>query len=294
MVEETVIPEQIVEKRTLVGEGSLWDAAGQRLFWVDILNHEVYIYDPSTGQNRTIPIAQAVGTVVTRKQGGAVLALHNGFAFLDLDSERIVPIADPEREIPANRFNDGKCDPTGRFWAGTMEFNGAKGEGALYCLDTDGTVIKKLENVSISNGIVWTANAATMYFIDTVANNVRAYDYDNATGDISNERVAVVNEGAGGFDGMSIDEEGMLWIAVFGGWGVRRYDPHTGKLLRNLRLPMSAVTSCAFGGPNLDELYVTSAVVGLDEAARAEQPLAGSLVKLDPGVRGVASVAYAG
>lgn len=290
----TITPELVVKKRTLVGEGSLWDPQDQVLYWIDILSHELYIWDPSRRTNRTIPTAQAVGTVVKRAKGGVVLALHNGFALLDLDTEKITPIADPERETPANRFNDGKCDPAGRFWAGTMAFNCDPDAGALYCLETDGSVTEKLRPVTISNGIVWTADASTMYYICTRANNVRAFDYDVDTGAIANERVVVVNEGEGGFDGMSIDAEGKLWIAVFGGWGVRRYDPETGALFRDVRLPMAQVTSCAFGGDELDELYVTSAVEGMDEAALAEQPLAGSLVKLDPGVAGVPSFAYAG
>jgi sugar lactone lactonase YvrE len=133
-----------------------------------------------------------------------------------------------------------------------------------------------------------------MYYICTRADNVRAFDYDEDTGAVSNERVVVVNEGEGHFDGMSIDAEGKLWIALFGGWAVRRYDPDSGALLRELRLPMECVTSCAFGGANLDELYITSAVLTLDEKALADQPLAGSLVKVDPGVAGVPAVAYAG
>lgn len=213
---EHLDPELVVDKRAGVGEGSLWDSDRNVLYWVDILGHELYVYDPSSGQNRTIPTCQAVGTVVPRKRGGVVLALHNGFAALDLDTEKITPIADPERRIPSNRFNDGKCDPAGRFWAGTMEFSGAADCGALYCLDVDHSVSKKVEPVTISNGIVWSADYSTMYYIDTALDTVRAYDYDIDTGNISNERVAVEHQiGDGHFDGMSIDEEGMLWIAVF-------------------------------------------------------------------------------
>ncbi len=127
----------VVKKDAIVGEGALWDSDDHVLYWIDILSHQLYIYDPSSKINRTVETAQAVGTVVKRKKGGLMLALHNGFAHIDLESEKITPIADPERDIPANRFNDGKCDPAGRFWAGTMEFGGAKDQGALYCLDTD-------------------------------------------------------------------------------------------------------------------------------------------------------------
>ena len=294
MSADRVEPEVVVEKRARVGEGSIWDAEKQLLYWVDILSHQLYIYDPKTRENRTIETCQAVGTVVPRASGGLMLALHNGFASVDLDTEKITPFADPERDIPANRFNDGKCDPAGRFWAGTMAFDTEPDRGALYCLDVDHTVSKKVSPVTISNGIVWTADHKTMYYIDTQLDNVRAYDYDVDTGAIHNERVVVENQGGGHFDGMSIDAEGMLWIALFGGWGVSCYNPDNGELLQEVDLPFAQVTSCAFGGENLDELYITSAVHTMDEQALAEQPLAGALVRIDPGVRGVPAHSYAG
>ena len=294
-VKQTVDIEQVVEKRTLVGEGSLWDADKSVLYWVDILSHEVYIYDPERGVNRTLNTCQAVGTVVPRQSGGLVVALHNGFAHIDLESEKLTPLgSDPERGVPANRFNDGKCDPAGRLWAGTMEFGGATGAGALYCLDRDHSVSKKLKSVSISNGIVWSADGKTMYFIDSPLNTVRAYDYNVDTGAICNERVVCQNEGAGVFDGMAIDEVGTLWIAVYGGWAVKRYDPQSGNLLAEYEMPFSNVTSCAFGGKNMDELYITSACQQMDDATLAAQPLAGSLVKIDPQCSGVPSPAFAG
>jgi len=292
---EKVDLELLVEKDAIVGEGSIWDGEEQVLYWVDILSHEVYVYDPASGANRTIPTCQAVGTVVVRQSGGLVVALHNGFAHLDLASEKIAPLGeDPERMIPANRFNDGKCDPAGRLWAGTMEFRGAKDQGKLYCLDADHSVSEKVAPVSVSNGIVWTADHQTMYFIDSGLNNVRAYDYDIDSGAISNERVVAENEGAGVFDGMAIDEEDTLWIAVYGGSCVKRYDPKDGALIRELAMPMTNVTSCAFGGIDLDELYITSACQGLDAAAMQAQPMAGSLVKVDPGARGVPADSFAG
>ena len=295
MNKERIAPELVVEKAALIGEGALWDEDDQVLYWVDILGHEVYRYDPASRVNRTIPTCQAVGTVVKRRSGGLVVALHNGFAHIDLETERMVPLgADPERAIPANRFNDGKCDPAGRLWAGTMAFGGDRDQGALYCLDASLAVSRKIAPVSVSNGIVWSADQQTMYFIDSGLNNVRAYDYCRDSGAISNERVVVEYGGPGVLDGMAIDEAGALWIAVFGGWCILCYDPHSGELLRHLELPMSNVTSCAFGGAELDQLYVTSACQGLDAEARQAQPLAGSLVRVNPGVRGVPSNEFAG
>ncbi|MGY8827482.1 MAG: SMP-30/gluconolactonase/LRE family protein [Candidatus Latescibacterota bacterium] len=295
MVAEKIDIQQVIAKRTLVGEGALWDADKKVMYWVDILSAQVYIYDPLSGVNRTIDTCQAVGTVVPRQSGGLVVALHNGFAHIDLDTEKMTPIGeDPERQMPANRFNDGKCDPAGRLWAGTMAFAGTQNAGALYCFDLDHSVTKKITPATVSNGIVWSADNKTMYFIDSPLNSVRAYDYDIDTGAIDHERVVCQNEGAGIFDGMAIDAEGMLWIALYGAAAVKRYDPHSGALLRELSMPFSNVTSCAFGGENLDELYITSACQQMDEATLAQQPLAGSLVKIDPGCRGVVSVAYAG
>jgi len=288
--------ETVVDRRSLVGEGAIWDARRQRLLWVDILGHLLFFYDPATGENRGINLLQAVGTVVPRAKGGVVVALHNGFARLDPETERMTPIADPEADLPGNRFNDGKCDPAGRLWAGTMAFDGMRDreQGALYCLDADGTVTRKLGRVSISNGIVWSADARTMYFIDTVKNDVRAFDYDLETGAIANERVTVRNDGDGHFDGMTIDAEGMVWIALFGGGAVKRYDPETGEHLATIELPVTCVTSCAFGGPDLDQLYVTSASYRLTAAELAEQPLAGSLFRAVPGACGVPAFEYAG
>ena len=288
--------EVIVDRRCLVGEGAIWDSRRQHLLWVDILGHLLFIHDPATGENREINLLQAVGTVVPRTAGGVVVALHNGFAVLDLETERMTPIADPEADIPGNRFNDGKCDPAGRLWAGTMAFDGMREpeQGALYCLETDGTVTWKLGRISISNGIVWSDDARTMYYIDTVKNDVRAFDYNLDSGAIANERVTVRHDGEGHFDGMTLDAEGMVWIAIFGGGAVKRYNPETGEHLATIELPVKCVTSCAFGGPELDQLYITSASYRLTAAELAEQPLAGSLLRAAPGVRGVPAFEYAG
>ena len=288
--------EVVVDRRSLVGEGAIWDARRQHLLWVDILGHLLFVYDPVTGENRGINVLQAIGTVVPRTKGGVVVALHNGFAAVDLETERMVPIADPEADIPGNRFNDGKCDPAGRLWAGTMAFDGMRDQeqGALYCLDTDGTVTHKLGRISISNGIVWSADARNMYYIDTVKDDVRAFEYDLGSGAIANERVTVRNDGDGHFDGMTLDEEGMVWIAIFGGSAVKRYNPQTGEHLATIELPVTQVTSCAFGGADLDQLYITCAAVRLSAAELAEQPLAGALFRATPGVRGVPAFEYAG
>lgn len=278
------------------GEGALWHAEKQLFYWVDINIGKVYIYDPATRVNRTIDVGQAVGTVVARRSGGLALAVKHGFAALDLDTEALTILADPEAHIPENRFNDGKVDPAGRFWAGTMtDGTVVKGGGALYMLDAAHQAHLRLPNVSISNGIVWSADKQTMYFIDTLTYTVDAFDYDDATGAIGNRRVLFALPEADGYpDGMAIDEHDNLWIAVMGSGHVYCWDPVNAKHLATIDLPTTQITSCAFGGPNLDELYITSSTLGLDAAALARQPLAGALFKVRPGVRGVPSIEYAG
>ncbi len=285
----------LVDIRAQIGEGALWEAEQKLLYWVDILSGMVYAYNPATGENRGYNVGQHVGTVVTRTSGGLMLAVYDGFAAFDPASEKLTLIADPEADLPNNRFNDGKCDPAGRFWAGSMAYRNQTTQGNLYRLDADLTVHKMLGNVAISNGIVWSQDNQTMYYIDSYANNVRAYDYELATGNIANERVvARVEAGMGVPDGMAIDAEGKLWVAHFGGSCVRRWDPNTGAILETIELPAAQITSCAFGGDDLSTLYITSAAIGLDAQALARTPLAGSLFRANPGVKGTPTFAFAG
>ena len=285
----------LVDARALVGEGPIWDETNQVLYWVDILSSQLYCYNPATGENRSWDVGQHVGTVVLRKAGGLMLALRDGFASFDLTSGQVTMIADPEADKPGNRFNDGKCDPAGRFWAGTMAYVDQTTQGSLYRLDADLRVHRLLGDIAISNGIVWSLDQRTMYYIDSMAYTVRAYDYDNATGDLANERVVVkVEAGMGLPDGMAIDAEGMLWVAHFGGSCVRRWDPQTGAVLSQIDLPTAQITACAFGGPDLDTLYITSAANGYTAADFAREPHAGGLFVAKPGVKGTLTFAFAG
>ena len=294
MTSEFADYEVLVFRRSLLGEGAIWDVDAKRLYWVDIMGRKVFVYDPVTGNNREIDTGQVVGTVVPRTKGGLAVALQSGFAWMDLKTEKITPIVDPEADKPENRFNDGKCDPFGRFWAGTMEFTFIPNKGKLYCLDTDGSVQERLSPVTIANGIVWSLDHGTMYYVDSGLNNVRAFDYDGVTGEIANERMAFTNTEGGTFDGMTIDEEGMLWIAIYNGWCVRRYDPDSGDVLQSVSVPVSEVTSCALGGENLDELYITSASENFTENEWEDQPLSGSLLRVKVGVRGLPAYSFGG
>ena len=223
------------------------------------------------------------------------LAVHHGFASLDIKTEVVTMIDDPEAHLPGNRFNDGKCDPAGRFWAGTMPNDETGPTGALYVLETDLTVHKKLDNVAIANGIVWSHDNSTMYYIDTPTGTVDAFDYDLGTGAIANRRSVITIPSEDGWpDGMTIDADGNLWVAHWGGFRITCWNPNTGELLHTVRAPAPNTSACAFGGPDLDQLYITTACKGVDDATLAEFPLTGGLFVADVGVKGVKAFEFAG
>jgi len=287
--------ELVLDAKANLGEGPNWDADNQLLLWVNIQHNELHIFDPNTGKNQTINVGQQIGAAVRCKSGGLMLALQHGFSHLDTATEALTPVHDPEADCPANRFNDGKCDPAGRFWAGTMPLSGHSPTGSLYCMDTDRTVRRVLDKVTVSNGLAWSSDMAAMYYIDTPTREVAAFDYNPETGAISNRRVAVsIPEESGYPDGMTIDAEGMLWIALWEGSAVSRWDPRTGRHLESIEIPASLVTSCTFGGPDLDELYITTARRELEEKALARQPTAGGLFRAKPGVKGTEDYAFNG
>lgn len=272
---------------SLWGEGPIWQ--GERLLYVDIEAHKILAFDPVTGAERVWEVGQRVGTVVPRAQGGLVWAGDAGFFFLDEATGVSTPICDPEPDLPDNRFNDGKCDPAGRLWAGSICLK-RRAEAALYCLHTDLRVEKKYGPVTNSNGIIWSHDGGTMYYIDTPSKKLRAFDFDAATAALSGERVIWDTAAdASSPDGMTIDSEGRLWIAFCHGGKVVCYDPTAQAVLEQIDFPCIETTACAFGGPELRDLYVTTGVKpGLEE------PLAGRLFVCRPGAQGVASTAFAG
>lgn len=286
--------ELVYDAKATLGEGALWNARTQELYWVDILEKKFCIYNPADGKNRAFDCGQYVGTCVPRRSGGVVLAVHHGFAHLDLTAGRLHTLATVD--LPDKiRFNDGKCDPGGRLWAGTMELKGEPELGALYRLDADRRVHRMLDRVTVSNGIVWSRDRRRMYYIDTTTFGIDAFDYNDADGSIANRRVAATVPKEFGYpDGMAIDAEDMLWVAHFGGYRVTRWNPETGKLLDTIRVPTKNVTACAFGGPKLNQLYITSARVGLEKWELANEPQAGGLFVVEPGTTGSPTFEFAG
>lgn len=270
--------EVVTHHRCLLAEGPVWDESGKRIFWVDILQGEVRFFYPGSNEDRQFELGQMVGAIALRKSGGIVAALKTGFATIDIEKGTVHNISEVEGHLADNRFNDGKCDPAGRFWAGTMSISNTAPTGSLYVLEKDLTVNTRISGVTCSNGIAWSINHQTLYYIDSPTRNVVAYDYNMASGEITNGHVVIHIPAEGGFpDGMTIDTEGMLWIALWNGWKVARYDPASGKPLYEFNLPVSQVTSCIFGGDNMDDLYITSARTGLPENDLKEQQLAGAL-----------------
>ena len=279
-----------------LGEGPCWDARKQLLHWVDIERFELHTYNPVTKSDRVINVGHHIGAAVVRKSGGFVVALRDGIYHLDEETEALNLLVAPEPDCPENRFNDGKCDPAGRLWAGTMHLPETEMNcGHLYSIDTDLSARRRVDDVSISNGLAWSPDEKTMYFIDSPTRQCVAFDYDKATGGISNRRVCVeIPEGEGWPDGMNIDAEGMLWIALWDGWAVRRYNPNNGELLAQIDLPVARPTSCVFGGEDLRTLYITSASTRLDAEALEKQPLAGGIFRANPGVQGTATMEFLG
>lgn len=269
----------VLSHTSALGESPVWDDQRGRLLWVDIVQGHVHEWHAATRSHVVHAFSVNVGSVALTSESYLIAATNSGFAKLDLALGTCEPIYDPEHHLPNNRFNDGKCDPAGRFWAGTMDqVHGHRGAGALYRMEPGSTASKMIPDVSCSNGLAWTSDSSTMYFIDSLDHVVKAFDYDVDTGDIRKPRNVIEIPPADGIpDGMTIDCDGMLWIALWGGYKVVHYNPNTGAKLDEIPLPVSQVTSCTFGGDTLEDLYITTAYTGLSEEERALQPLAGSL-----------------
>ena len=276
--------ELVLDARAELAEGPCWLAERGLLAWVDITAGLVHLFDPATGADRALDVGQPVGAVVPTDDGRLALAVRDGFALLDPDRAEVELIVEVERELIGNRMNDGKSDPAGRFWAGTMAVDMGAGAGGLYRLDAERNVELMVPGVSVSNGLGWSPDGRLMYYIDSPQGRVDVFDFDATSGAIANRRPFAQVKG-GDPDGMAVDAGGGLWVAIWGAGKVLHFLPDA-TISDEIELPASRVTSCCFGGPELRDLYITSAWQGMTADQRAREPLAGGIFRSRPGVQG--------
>ena len=280
-----------------IGEGPVWDEETGKLYFVDNINGKVYCFNKQEAKE-IASFDKKLGFIALRERGGMVVGLKDGFYYEDLNGEKPRFIVSPEPGRTDGRFNDGKADPAGRMWGGTQTTNLDTGCGevipnsGLYCMDENGQVKQMLGGVIQGNGMGWNKNATKFYFIDTERFCVQEFDYDVEKNELSNGRVCVeIPKEMGIPDGMTVDDEGNIWVALWGGYAVIKYDPATGGILDRVDVEAPNVTSCCFGGENMDELYITTAALLTD---LDKYPLAGSVFKVNPGVTGQPSYKFKG
>ncbi len=284
--------ECVADVRAVLGEGPVWVAREQALYWVDIKGRKIFRLD-SGGELTQWPTPFRIGSLAPRRDGGFIAGAEDGFAAVDLDTSRFEVFANPEPDLPGNRFNDGKLDRSGRFWAGTMDDAEEAATGSLYRLEADRSWRCFDEGYRVTNGPAFSRDGRRMYHNDSARQVTYVFDLDSG-GVPSNRRIFARYGGAEGYpDGMTVDADDCLWIAFWDGWCVRRYSPE-GNCLELIGLPVQKPTSCAFGGPDLRQLYVTSASAGLTEEERSAQPCAGGLFMLDTPFAGLEDVAFEG
>ncbi|MFJ3770805.1 SMP-30/gluconolactonase/LRE family protein [Streptomyces sp. NPDC090075] len=281
----TTAYEVAVAAEATLGEGPTWDPATGRLLWIDVLGSRVHTYDPATGRRTIRTTDQHVGAVKPRAGGGLVLNLRDGVALLDPDDTFRWLHREP---VPGRRANDAAVAPDGSLWAGTMRYDEAAGGGTLARVTADGTATTLLADVTVSNGTGWSPDGRHVYYVDTPTNRVDVFDYDGEL-PFNRRPLVTIEEGAGYPDGLTVDADGCVWVALWDGGAVRRYTP-TGELDRVITLPTPRTTACVFGGADLTDLYVTTARVGLERP----HPTAGSLLVIPGAGKGVAQPAFAG
>ena len=285
--------ELVVDARAIVGEGPSWDPGAAALIWVDIPRGSIHTFDPSSSTNLTRRLDGMVSVVVNRASGGYAIGTPDGVATLAESGDPVL-MAPIERDISSNRLNDGKVDHQGRLWIGSMSTDFQPQRGSLYRVDPDFSVHLMVGDVTTSNGLAWSADDRHMYYIDTRAYTLDAFDFEPETGSISNRQTLVsFDHEYGRPDGMAIDAEDHLWVAMYGGGEVRRFAPD-GTRVGEVKLPVGQVTSCAFGGPDYRDLYITSASQCLAQDPKEPETLSGGLFRARPGPEGLPPTAFAG
>ena len=275
------------ECSSLLGEGPIWDERTDTLYWVDIRSKDLHAYTPANQFNRRIPLSVEVGAVAPRASGGLIAATKNGFAIIDPHNGALTYLADPESDLPENRFNDGAVDMSGNFIAGTMHDLEKHATGKVYCLDGDRQVTPLFGNYVVCNGPAFSPDGSILYFSNSQEREILTFSYDANLHVVGKPKPFAKIEDTYGYpDGLTVDEEGCVWCAHWDGGRVTRYSPQ-GNILQTIVLPVPLVTNCAFGGPEYNELYITSASWGLNETKLKEHPLSGTLFVAKVGVRGL-------
>ncbi|MEH2347366.1 MAG: SMP-30/gluconolactonase/LRE family protein [Nostoc sp.] len=276
----------VLEARARLGEGPMWDSTRKLLYWVDIFNYRVHQFNPATRENRFFDVGDVVGAIATTGADTLIMLLRHHLAFLNTQTGVVTPILEIEANLPDNRLNDGKCDPQGRFWFGSMSTL-EKPQASLYRYDKDGSLHLIETGLTISNGLGWSPDQKTFYLTDSPQQKIYAYDFNSITGSITNRRIFVdLTHEYFHPDGLTIDSEGHIWSAMWGGWCVIRFNPKGEEILR-IKLPVQLPTSCAFGGEDLRTLYITTASVGLSQAEIDKNLYSGDLFALQTDVTGL-------
>ena len=283
---------RVGDQTDILGESPLWNEQEQALYWVDIRRPAIRRLDHASGRIDTWSMPDLVGSIAFADDGRLVVALPEYIALYDTSTRSLEPIARPLTRIPDHRFNDGRCDRQGRFWVGTMHNITRAPEGVLYRLDHRRDLVSMLSEICIPNSLAWSPDGQTMYFADSLLYTIFAYDFDTASGQMSRKRVFATTKAPGFPDGSTVDADGFLWNAEFNAWRVVRYAPD-GRVDRLIELPTQRPTHCAFGGPNLDVLYVTTASQQMTAEELEAQPLAGALLALDVRARGMPEPRFA-
>ena len=287
----------VVDAKALLGEGTVWDPGARCLWWLDIYSRAIHRYEPSSGNSRTFLTPKPPGSLAVREGGGLVVAMHDGFYFFDPLTQQFAHVIDAEAEVTETRMNDGRTDRQGRFWSGTVfEVEGVRSRpiGALYRLDSDRSCHKIVDSVGCSNGLAWSPDSRTMYFTDSCAPYVWAWDFDPASGEVENRRLFIdLSPINGACDGATVDAQGCYWLTLPFKSQVQQYDP-AGRFMQSIELPTDAPTCCEFGGKDLETLYVTTATLRRTPAQLSNQPLAGGLFAIEAGVRGLAARPFPG
>lgn len=276
----------VLKARARLGEGPIWDAQKQLLYWVDIYNYRVHQFHPASGKDVFFDVGDVVGAIALAGKNKLIMAQRHRLAFLDTQTGIVTPIVEIEADLPNNRFNDGKCDPQGRFWFGSTSSSG-KAEASLYRYDPDGSLHKMETGLMVSNGLGWSPDLKTFYLTDSAQQKIYAYNFDGATGNISNRHIFVDLTGESFFpDGLTIDSQGYIWSAMWNGSCVIRFNPE-GKEIFRLQLSVPLVTSCTFGGENLNVLYITTASLGLSQGELEKSLYSGDLFTFNSDVTGL-------